>query len=268
MFEGNNDLAKVIAYMKAHWPSKVKPEWQVGIEEYPELAKKALADFTQGKTENRKMVRIAGVSGSGKTTQLLPAAEEYFQANKMRPVLMAVRRFVEYHPHWREIKEHYGEENLRKMTDEFGTIMMFLCLQQMVKQGYDIILDVTLLDPEMEGILMGALGNAGYDSMIFMIAAAPEVVERQLSGRKWRHTKETESEFIRATEYAMKFYAEKVSELRIIIWNVYGDEPVYDGPISESLETFGEYSKKTDIPEHDEEMLRQAKKKYVLTHCV
>ena len=268
MFEGNNDLVKVITYMKAHWPSMVKPEWQVGIEEYPELAKKALFDFTQGKTENRKMVRIAGVSGSGKTTQLLPAAEEYFRVNKMRPVLMAVRRFVEYHPHWREIKEYYGEENLRKMTDEFGTIMMFLCLQQMVKQGYDIILDVTLLDPEMERILMGALGDAKYDNMIFMIAAAPEVVEKHLSGRKWRHTKETEKEFIRATEYAMRFYAEKAPELRIIIWNVYDDEPVYDGPISGSLEVFSEYSKKTDIPEHDEESLKVAKKKYVLTRCV
>ena len=235
MFEGNNDLAKVIAYMKAHWPSKVKPEWQVGIEEYPELAKKALVDFTQGKTENRKMVRIAGVSGSGKTTQLLPAAEEYFKVNKMRPVLMAVRRFVEYHPHWREIKDYYGEENLRKMTDEFGTIMMFLCLQQMVKQGYDIILDVTLLDPEMEGILMGALSDAGYDNMIFMIAAAPEVVEKHLSGRKWRHTKETEIEFIRATKHAMRYYADATPDMRIVLWNVYDKDPVYDGPIGGAL---------------------------------
>ena len=66
----------------------------------------------------------------------------------------------------------------------------------------------------------------------------------------------------------MKFYAEKTPELRIIIWNVYDDEPVYDGPISGSLEVFSEYSKKTDIPEHDEESLRAAKKKYVMMRCV
>lgn len=264
MVESDYELAKIVEYMKAHWPSKVKPEWQVGLGEYPELAKKVIAEFTRGKTKNRKLVRIAGVSGSGKTTQLLPAAEEYFAKNGMRPVLVAARRFVEYHPHWREIKEYYGEENLRKMTDEFGTIMMFLCMKKMVEHGYDIILDVTLLDPAIEGILLKALSASKYDSVLLMIAVAPEVTEKYLSGRKWRHTRETEEEFIRATEYAMKFYADTMPKMRIIMWNVYEKDPVYDGAIGGSLEVFSKYSSEVDVPDHSEEELREAKKQYLV----
>ena len=263
MFESNNELEKVIKYMKAHWPSEVKQEWQVKLDEYPLLVQKALADLVQGATQHKEMVRIAGISGAGKTTQLLPAAEMYFAARDVKPILVAARKFVEYHPYWREIKEYYGEENLRKMTDEFSTIMMFLCMQAMVKQGYDILLDVTLLDPAIEGMLMKELNKNAYTVMILMIAVAPEVVERHLSGRKWRHTKETEQEFIRATESAMKYYAEVAPDTKIILWNTYEEEPVYDGPIKGALGAFNKYSKKTDVPEHDEGKMCEAKKRYL-----
>ena len=72
-------LAQVVEYMKSHWPSQVKSEWQVGLEEYPAILKKVIADFTTGKTTSRCLVRIAGLSGSGKTTQLLPATEVFFE---------------------------------------------------------------------------------------------------------------------------------------------------------------------------------------------
>ena len=56
----NPDFAKIIEYMKAHWPSQVKPEWQVGLLEYPALVAKAIADFTMAATKNRHLIRIAG----------------------------------------------------------------------------------------------------------------------------------------------------------------------------------------------------------------
>ena len=43
MSQSDSRLKAVIKYMKAHWPSTVKPEWQVKIEEYPEIVKKVLA---------------------------------------------------------------------------------------------------------------------------------------------------------------------------------------------------------------------------------
>ena len=187
MLEGDRkSLEKIVAYMKAHWPSRVKDEWQVDLSEYPEIAKRVVADFTKGKTRGQKFVRIAGLSGSGKTTQLLPATEAYFEARELSPVLVAARRFVEYHPHYTEILDFYGEENVRKMTDEFSTIMMFLVLVALIRAGYDILLDVTLLDPAIEGLLMEMLVEQKYEILMLMIAVSPEITEKHLGSRSWR----------------------------------------------------------------------------------
>lgn len=263
MPESHHELEKIITYMKAHWPSKVKEEWQVKLNEYPKILQKIIADFTLVATKNHHLIRIAGISGSGKTTQILPAVEAYCEKNQFEPILIAARRFVEYHPHYQEIKDFYGDENLRKNTDEFSTIMMFFTLTELIKNGYDIVLDVTLLDPEMEGILLKLLTIANYETLFLMIAVSSTVTERFLSGRAWRHTKETEEEFIRATSKALKFYAENAPNLHIILWSVYDKPPVYDGPIKDCLNIFADYSKREALPKNDDDARRNAKIEYL-----
>ena len=264
MPESNHSLEKIILYMKAHWPSKVKEEWQVKLEEYPEILRRVIEDFTLAATKNRHLIRIAGISGSGKTTQILPAVEAYCKKNNFEPILIAARRFVEYHPHYQEIKDFYGDENLRKNTDEFSTIMLFLTLTELLKNGYDVVLDVTLLDPEMEGILLELLRSSNYKTLFLMIATSPTVTEKFLSGRAWRHTKETEEEFIRATKKAITFYAENAPDLRIILWSVYDKPPIYDGPIKDCLDIFSEYSNQERLPASDDDARRQAKIEYLV----
>ena len=251
--------------MKKHWPSEVKEEWQVKIEDYPAILKKVMQNFTSNKSQKKHFVRIAGLSGSGKTTQLLPAAEAYFEKQNLAPVLVAARRFVEYHPHYHEILDFYGESQLRKMTDEFSTIMMFLTLNALTEAQYDILLDVTLLDPEIEKILIGMLSKNNYEMLMLMVAVAPEVTEKHLSGRGWRHSRETELEFMRVTDAALEFYAEECPDMRIVLWNVFDSQPVYDGATKNVLEDFRKYSSLTDIPEHDESLIREAKIRYLTT---
>ncbi|MBR3132247.1 zeta toxin family protein [Candidatus Saccharibacteria bacterium] len=263
MPESNRELEKIIKYMKAHWPSTVKPEWQVKAKEYPVILQKILEDFTLAATKNHRLIRIAGISGSGKTTQILPAIEAYCEKNHYEPILMAARRFVGYHPHYQEIKDFYGDENLRKMTDEFATIMLFLTLSELIKGGYDIVLDVTLLDPEMENILLTMMKAGNYEMLILMIAVSPVVTEKYLSGRAWRHTKETEAEFIRATSHALDFYAENSPNTRIIIWSVYDKPPVYDGIIKDCRTIFDDYSSREKLPASDDDARRDAKIKYL-----
>lgn len=255
----HQELAQVVAYMKSHWPSPVKPEWQVSLEKYPEILAQILEDFTKDATKNKNLIRIAGLSGSGKTSQILPAVEAYCDAKKLNPVLIAARRFVDYHPYKTEIKEEYGEENLRKNTDEFSTIMMFLALNALTKEGYDIILDVTLLAPEVESILLKMLRSNNYETMLLMIATSPEVTNHFLKDRGWRHSKETEQEFIRATKAAINFYIENFPELHTILWSVYDLDPIYHGEIKNALEIFNDYSNKTDLPPKNDDARREAK---------
>ncbi len=258
-------LANIIDYMKAHWPSQVKAEWQVSLDEYPDILKQVIADFTKGITKNRQFIRVAGLSGSGKTTQILPAVEAYSKKHQINPVLIAARRFVEYHPHYQEIKDYYGDDNLRKMTDEFSTIMMFLTLDYIIEASYDIILDVTLLDPTIEQLLLGMLRKEKYKCLLLMIATSPTVTEHFLKDRAWRHTKETEEEFIRATTKALDFYAKNVGDLRIILWSVYDKPPIYDGPVKDCLDIFKDYSSRTTLPQKDDDERREAKIKYLTT---
>ena len=264
MPESNSQLETVVKYMKSHWPSQVKPEWQVDLAEYPAILHKAVADLTLAATQNRRLIRIAGLSGSGKTTQILPAVEAYCEKNGFEPILLAARRFVEYHPHYQEIKDFYGDENLRKNTDEFSTIMLFLTISELIKSGYDIVLDVTLLDPEIEAILIELTKAGNYDMLLLMIAVSPTVTEHYLAGRAWRHTKETEQEFIRATKKALEFYATKAPDLRIILWSVYDKPPIYDGPIKDALDIFADYSSRETLPASDDDARRDAKIKYLI----
>lgn len=265
MAEGNRELEQIISYMKANWPSAVKPEWQVGLIEYPEILKKVLADLTLAATKNHRLIRIAGVSGSGKTTQILPAVEAYSEKNGFEPILVAARRFVEYHPHYEEIKEYYGAENVRKMTDEFSTIMLFLTLSELMRDGYDVVIDVTLLDPKMEEILLKMIKASNYEALFLMIAVSPAVTEHYLSGRAWRHSKEAEVEFIRATKKALEFYAKNAADTRIIMWSVYDKDPVYDGPMKDCLTVFDDYSAREEMPKNDDDERRDAKIKYLTT---
>ena len=135
MPESHRELEQIIKYMKSHWPSEVKPEWQVGLAEYPSILARVIDDFTTASTQNHRLIRLAGISGSGKTTQILPAVEAYCEKHNYEPILMAARRFVEYYPYFQEIKDFYGEKNLRKNTDEFSTIMLFLTLTELIKNG-------------------------------------------------------------------------------------------------------------------------------------
>jgi len=229
----DEQAAKMMEYMRAHWPSRVKKEWQVSDEMYPEIVKKVVRDWTVGATRKRKFFRIAGQSGSGKTTQLLPAVEVWFAEQECRPVLVAARRFVEYHPFAREIEAEYGKENIREKTNEVSTILMFLTISELIREGYDMILDVTLLDPLVESFLTDLLAGAKYEMWMSFVAVSREISDGFIAKRQGKLgrvvAKSTAAEFWRATELALAFYASKYSKMRVLIWNAWDKLPVFDG---------------------------------------
>ena len=257
-----SESEKLLAYIAKNWPSKIKKEWQVGLEKYPEIVGRVLEDWTRGASRNRELVRIAGQSGSGKTSQLLPAVTKYFEKHEKNPVLIAARRFVDYHPYRDEIIREYGEKNLRKNTDDFATIMLFLTIRELMKMGYDIVLDVGLLNPEIEAILLKMIKENQYDAWMTMMAVAPGLTKKFLGKREWRHDEETEKEFEKSMQLAAEFYAEKCPEMHVVVWNAWELAPVYDGKMSGVPEVLVKYMSITDVPEHDEDELREAKIKY------
>ena len=257
-------------YMRTHWPSRVKPEWRVSDEMYPEIVERIVAEWTEGASRGGKFFRIAGQSGSGKSTQLLPAVEVWFAGLGLQPVLVAARRFVEYHPFAAEIEREYGAGRLREMTDEVSTILMFLVLGELIALGVDIILDVTLLDPLVEGFLMGVLTEAKYEVRMSFVAVSREIsdgfiAKRQgLSGRVV--AKSTAAEFWRVIDGALQFYAERCPDMRVLVWDAWSEVPVFDGVMGDGrmMEVVQKYWGILAVPvEVDEEELRLAKIEYM-----
>ena len=257
---------KIIDYMRKNWPSEVKEEWRVRDTQYGEILQKILEDFTRGKTRGRSLFRICGQSGSGKTSQLLPAVEAWFGEKGAEPVLVAARLFVPYHPYAKEIECEYGRENLRRMTDEVSTILMFLTLKSLIKQGYDIILDVTLLDPLVEGVLLRLLESEQYEMRLTMVAVAKKISDRLIERRSGRVVaKQTAEEFWRATSLALDFLVSERPNLRVIVWNIWEENPVFDGRIADgAVETIKKnWAIEDGKMVEDLETLRKSKIRYM-----
>lgn len=226
-----NDVAlELLKQLQASFASETSEKWRVELEEYPLILKQILADWTAKAAKNKNFVRVAGQSGSGKTTQLVPAVEAWF--GERRPILVAASKVVEYHPYRKEIVQEYGEEGLRRETDSFAAAMMFLVLRALLTEGYDIILDLALVEPKLEQILISWLKENSYNFWMTMMAVSPKLSQKWLEGRSWRHSEVTEERFLAATEGALELYAGAFPEVRMVIWSAWGMEPIYDGPMS------------------------------------
>ncbi|MCL2174000.1 zeta toxin family protein [Candidatus Saccharibacteria bacterium] len=277
MSERDDKIVAMMAYMREHWPSRVKKKWQVGEEDYSRMLGKVMNEWTTGKSKGKRFYRIAGQSGSGKTTQLLPMVEKWFELNNATPVLVAARKFPEYHPYIREITEEYGAENVRQMTDEVSTIMMFLTLQELIKNGYDIILDVTLLDPLVEGMLVNMLRAGKYVARMTMVTVSREISDgfiekRKLGGDKKEAkrvvAKSTADEFWRVTDLAFEYYAENWPSMQVTLWSAWEMAPVYDGQIGNenAFQVLKKYHGIAELPEDapSEKELLAAKMEWAL----
>jgi predicted kinase len=95
------------------------------------------------------LIRLAGLSGSGKSSQLLPASEEFYKTLKINPVNLAVRKFAEFHPNYNQIKKEYGIKT-RSRTNGFALSLLFRTCEEAIKNKMPILWDMTLLDPEFE----------------------------------------------------------------------------------------------------------------------
>ena len=242
---------QIIAYIRAHWPSEIPPKWRIADEAYPKILAQIIQDLTPTATKSHQLFRLAGQSGSGKTSQLLPATQSYFKKLKLSPILIAARSFVPYHPFAKAIATAYGPENLRTKTNDSTTILMFLTLKSLIAQGYDIILDVAFLDPLVESALMQILSQQNYTTRCTMVALSKEISDQFVDQRKQRLVDQsTSSEFWRTTHLALAFYAKHHPKLPIIVWSAWDLQPIYSGPIGnpKALSTIKKYQGIPTLP--------------------
>lgn len=231
-----------------------------------EKALKAFLEITAEDTYTKKRVcyRIAGQSGTGKTTQLLPTVLECEKRLGNNPVVVAVRRFAAYHPNHSLLKD---DKNWREKTNGFALKCLTAVLKLLVEDGYMIVFDMTLLHPDYEDYIFSLLQKNGYTTNYQIMAVNPLISGKLIQKRAFESgaeggrivKKETADYFNEILPLGLAYLCDADKRGVCFVWTAFDKDPLYIGTLEYALEPFekGRAIIK-ELAIHEDE-LRQAK---------
>ena len=261
-------LAKVFNYVKVScWEDDTQDEVVVA------QAQKAFKDLTAQAefTKFKLLYRLAGQSGSGKTTQLLPAVSECEKIKGRNPIIIGVRTFVQYHPQYSELLNTVPKSEMRERTNGFALKCLCVTLKLLIESGYFIVLDITILDPVFEEFVLENLNANGYkvqyhilavsktQSDAFICKRAGDVTNAE-SGRKVN--KASMDYFYNILPVGLKYLAKTDRKNSCYIWSAYDRDPIYMGKLLTSVEAVIK-GRETVGALQSEDELRAAKIKFI-----
>lgn len=209
----------------------------------------ALKIFEEDKKDYSKskiIYRLCGQSGAGKTSQLLPAIKKGLLLNNKKAKVIAVRNFAKYHPNYKELLKLYSKNQIREKTNSFALKCLFLTLYLYLKNGYEIIYDVTLLSIEYEKLLCDVLKFFNYTQIFNIIAVNKKISDKNILKRQNdTHNlefgriinKNSVKYFYENLNKSIK-YLSKNEKATAIIWTSFYLYPVYYGNIKNCYNKF------------------------------
>lgn len=154
------------------------------LKAWSEIADQALQDKLGGARDPLPFcVRLVGQSGSGKTSQLLPAVCNALDARGVSYIRLAVRDFVNYHPNLEKIRKTYGEALLREKTNAFALTLLTFVFEKLVQMRLPILFEVTLLSPFYEAFIHQCLQRYNYLCDYQCLAVSKTLSDRWISER-------------------------------------------------------------------------------------
>ena len=105
------------------------------------------------------LVRVAGQSGSGKSSQIVPALEDALQNKKY--IKINVGAFAPFHPNYDEWQKHCPDE-MREKTNGFALRALVMFYKHCILNQINIVFDMTLLEPEIDLYLMTLAKKMNY----------------------------------------------------------------------------------------------------------
>ena len=188
-------------------------------------------------TKSKKLYRIAGQSGTGKTTQLLPAILRSVGGQK--PITIAVREFAPYHPNYDEIVKNSNPGEVRERTNSFALRTLYIAFSMIVRMGYLIVLDMTLLAPELEEYMLEELKQNDYAIEYHIMAVNWKQSEAFKKKRKASKGFESGKAVLNfPSKWFYKYLPKSISHISEIaghdvcyIWTAYNENPIYFGAL-------------------------------------
>jgi len=225
----------IAEFAEEHWGKPGIPAY-IKETDFASLAERAAADISKGKTKARKIIRLAGQSGSGKSSILLPAALEALEAAGINPVHLAVRTFAPYHPHYERIKAEYGADNVRENTNAFALTLLSYTLARLLAQGVYVLHEVTILGAPYENFWAGLLRENGYEADVHAIAMPKEVSDALIDQRAVggteagrRVAQASKDFFFKMVPESLKILRDELPDGNLAIWSATEPVPVFNG---------------------------------------
>lgn len=232
------------------------------------LAAEMFCNSLKDYTKQRTIFRVCGQSGSGKTTQGCNALFSAMEQNKKSPLVLGVRSFVKFHPHYDELLAKYGKEFIREKTNSFALKCLFASLETLAKSKILIVLDLTLLHPILEAYFAEVLTKHGYDINFCILAANKKISDAFILKRKNSLAKAEKGRivlkssskyFYKMLPIGLSFLIKNYPTLQCVVWNVFNPSPVYVGTLSNCSKPYYKNRKIKRYVPLSEENLLQAK---------
>lgn len=130
------------------------------------------------------LIRVAGQSGSGKSTQLIPALEDFLKGEKYVKINVGI--FAPFHPKYQKWQQE-NADLVREKTNGYALRALILFYKHCVEHRANILFDMTLLEPEIEQYLMGLAKQKDYRIQMHVLCV-PKKVSDYFIQRRYQKT--------------------------------------------------------------------------------
>ena len=228
-----SNLMDVIAFVRNQWGCNdafcAIDFPQIVWDDLCERAYRGLAARCGYPKASKFCIRLVGQSGSGKTSQLLPAVKVALETQLQKFISLAVRDFVPYHPNLSLIREHYNEGLVREKTNAFALTLLTLVFVRCVREHLPILFEVTLLSPEYERFIHQCLSEEDYCCDYHCLAIAKEVSDARIEARcRETHrvvSKRSSDFFFQTLQPAFETLQSIRIPNRVFLWDDFHKEP-------------------------------------------
>ena len=252
------------------WPDDTSPDAIIS------QAKQAVANIiaTENYTKLKKLYRLAGQSGSGKSTQLLPTVLNYEESRGNTPITIAVRTFAKYHPRYDDLAKTIPAGAIREATNGFGLKCLCAAYAMLLEMGYLTIVDLTIMEPCFEEFMLSQAQINNYQAEYHVLAVNKNLSNSFIEKRKNDPSHPEYGKIVNTSSIdfwynalprGIKFLAENDATNICFVWSAHKEEPLHYGIISERTTTALDTGR-AELGEQkiDEQTLRQGKLEFLI----
>lgn len=243
------------------WADDTAPEIVI------QKAKLAVADIVAGRnyTRVKRTYRLAGQSGSGKSTQLLPTILKVEEGKGNTPVVIAVRTFAKYHPRYDELTATLPAGTIREATNGFALKCTCAAYAMLLQQGYLTVLDLTIMDHWFESFMLSQVQSNNYDAEYHILAVNKDLSISFIEKRRKDINSPEHGKIVNASSIdywygalprGIKFLSENDARNNCFIWTAYSMQPLYHGTLKKAPEALETGRALSGNPLHEDDMRR------------